>query len=995
MTFTKSTLHLKHVVVIVMALMHLTTSAQDRCATVELLVKKRGTSAVRETDEQFEQWMNQRSALRRGRAQRSSAYVIPVVFHVIHKGEAVGTGVNIPDAQLISQIAVLNRDFNRNNNDASSTPAEFASVAGHMNINFVLARQDPGGNPTSGIVRVRGSKNQWSTSDESTLKALSYWPAEDYLNIWITDLSSTLLGYAQFPVSNLAGLEDAEDNRLTDGVVVDYSVVGSNEDGTFNLTTNFNKGRSATHEVGHYFGLRHIWGDDNGSCSGSGDYVDDTPNQGNSTDGCPSHPQISCTLHSMFQNYMDYTNDACMNLFTAGQVERMITVMENSPRRASLLLSSGADDPAPSPNDVALISVSSPSSLLCEPTVKPVIRILNKGTLAISKLSIAFSAGNESVVSDIVLQRALPTGDSADVLLNAFEFQAGNIAFNASVVTVNNVPDVKQSDNTLAGVTYLYYEGSIPYRENFDGTPGDWHLLDSTPEWQATTANGSKALFTNAYTATKSDPAVAITPRFVIDKGPAYMIFDVAYSALSSTDVTALAVYALKPCSDNVEGATLLYKKSGVDLATTSSSSSRFVPSATTWRQEVVDLSPVIGWDQVRFAIVTTTSEGNDLYLDNFQVVNDVHEDVVLSDITEFSPVSCDTLNSARLTVLNRGASTLDHLEVSYKVNGELIDVAAFESLGVSPGAATTLNITDIPTALHENTLVFELVRPNGLFDTHDDDNAFQVTTAVNTDSDIIPYRETFDSDVGTWTSISPYGGSKWIINTTNSGGSMVLRPGSEEDIRSSWLASPSLDFTNATEASLFFDYSRLPASVKGLMESRADSSDTLNIMVSTDCGVSYSRHATFPLPFNSEGIVTPESATQWTREYVNLSQYAGQAAVRIAFVLDHPDASVFVDNVEFFLSADSTPVAVVQPFEVYGTDPSVPGDFYITFHLEERQNVSYSLLDMTGRSLSTNMLTDVLNQTFQVKPEVSAGIYLLRVQIGAKAYTNRVYIDQ
>ncbi|MEJ1242038.1 T9SS type A sorting domain-containing protein [Chryseolinea sp. T2] len=109
---------------------------------------------------------------------------------------------------------------------------------------------------------------------------------------------------------------------------------------------------------------------------------------------------------------------------------------------------------------------------------------------------------------------------------------------------------------------------------------------------------------------------------------------------------------------------------------------------------------------------------------------------------------------------------------------------------------------------------------------------------------------------------------------------------------------------------------------------------------------------------------------------------------------INHPGNAVFLNNVEFFVSADSTPVAIDQPFTVYGTDPSIPGDFYITFHLGERQDVSYALLDMTGRSLTTVQLSDVLNQTYQVQPPVSAGIYLLRIQIGTQAYTSRVFIE-
>src|SRR5690606_29195746 len=138
----------------------------------------------------------------------------------------------------------------------TNTPTEFLGVAGSLDIKFELAKRTPEGLPTNGIVRVEGTKSTWTLSDNFMLKSLSYWPAEDYLNIWVTDLAGLLIGYAQFPVSTLPGLDESPDNRLTDGVVVDYKNFGSSDHGSFNLDPNYNKGRTATHEVGHFFGLK-------------------------------------------------------------------------------------------------------------------------------------------------------------------------------------------------------------------------------------------------------------------------------------------------------------------------------------------------------------------------------------------------------------------------------------------------------------------------------------------------------------------------------------------------------------------------------------------------------------------------------------------------------------------------------------------------------------------------------------------------------------------
>src|SRR5690606_8895359 len=137
--------------------------------------------------------------------------------------------------------------------------------------------------------------------------------AEQYMNIWVCNLTDQFLGYAQTPESDLQGMENSSTNRKTDGVVVTHQAFGSVDDGAFDLDPVFNKGRTATHEIGHFLGLNHIWGDDAG-CNGS-DYVNDTPNQGNRTQGCPTHPKTdNCGEVIMFQNFLDYTDDRCMNL---------------------------------------------------------------------------------------------------------------------------------------------------------------------------------------------------------------------------------------------------------------------------------------------------------------------------------------------------------------------------------------------------------------------------------------------------------------------------------------------------------------------------------------------------------------------------------------------------------------------------------------------------------------------------------------------------------
>lgn len=261
------------------------------------------------------------------RLQGSGAIItIPVAFHVIYRT----TAQNISDAQINAQIKQLNDDYRHINSDRSATPSAFQGAVGDMEIQFCLATRDPNGNATTGITRTSTTKASFTDATFETEKPTTIWDRDKYLNLWSANLSGGLLGYAQFPGGP----------ATTDGVVLLYSSVGSiDQPGT---ATNFKLGRTASHEIGHWLNLYHIWGDDDPSCEGS-DQVCDTPNQTSASSGCPSYPKTdACTASApgvMFMNYMDYSYDNCLNMFTYGQKRRMIATLNDS--RASLLSSNG------------------------------------------------------------------------------------------------------------------------------------------------------------------------------------------------------------------------------------------------------------------------------------------------------------------------------------------------------------------------------------------------------------------------------------------------------------------------------------------------------------------------------------------------------------------------------------------------------------------------------------------------------------------------------
>jgi hypothetical protein len=272
-------------------------------------------------------------------ATRTSVVRIPVVVHVLHHTDAE----DLDQSQVDSQIAALNRDFRLLNEDRDQIPAPFRVFAADALVEFALAVRDPQGNPTSGITRTQTSKTAFPFDPFDPLATekldamikfdgfgKAAWPRDSYLNMWTCTISGGLLGYAQFP----GGPE------ATDGVVIANTAFGSGgiAEAPYDL------GRTAVHEVGHWLNLLHIWGDDDGGCSGS-DNVDDTPNQADANGSdvrLPDFPHITCDNGpngDMFMDYMDYVDDDTMLMFTKGQVERMNATLTGP--RTSLMSSSG------------------------------------------------------------------------------------------------------------------------------------------------------------------------------------------------------------------------------------------------------------------------------------------------------------------------------------------------------------------------------------------------------------------------------------------------------------------------------------------------------------------------------------------------------------------------------------------------------------------------------------------------------------------------------
>jgi Pregnancy-associated plasma protein-A/Secretion system C-terminal sorting domain len=257
---------------------------------------------------------------------------IPVVVHVIHNqvNNAI-LGTNISDEQIYSQIKVLNEDYRRKEGTMGFNSS---TIGADTEIEFFLASVDPDGKPSSGITRsysLKTSFNIINDNDRLTMSNLSYWDSNKYLNIWVAPLSSGYIGYGEFPYAETIEGLDIESNENLDGVYIDYTTFGK-KTGT-NTKGLYSFGRTATHEVGHWLGLYHTWGDER--CGT--DYVADTPQAAAANSSAFCRDVFStCSgtrTRNLIEDYMDYSPDSCMNIFTQGQKDRMRAALDFSKRR--------------------------------------------------------------------------------------------------------------------------------------------------------------------------------------------------------------------------------------------------------------------------------------------------------------------------------------------------------------------------------------------------------------------------------------------------------------------------------------------------------------------------------------------------------------------------------------------------------------------------------------------------------------------------------------
>ncbi|MCU0437357.1 MAG: M43 family zinc metalloprotease [Raineya sp.] len=734
--------------------------AQEKCASHKHEEEMRKKYPQLGTKDDFENWMARKIAERQSNfTKRVAPYKVPVIIHVIHAGEAVANNsVNIPYGQAMSQIRVLNQDFQKTNPDFSSNVlAIFQARAGSLDITFEPATKDPNGVPLTevGVNRINGAtaswgggRTSWSTADcDNILKPNTIWDPTQYCNIWVVRFSGSddtgLFGYAQFPQgSTLPGVPGGG-TALTDGVVINWRAFGSNYDAagvalptpyvsSANLIcSNCDRGRTLTHEIGHWLGLRHIWGDGEAGCANpnNNDYCQDTPfttSSNNPTTGCPARLNKCTSLEPSYgnvdtpdqrENYMDYSSDGCMGMFSINQLQRVETVLLNSPRRVELLTSTAA---APiNPNAITANFTASTISTCAGQSVT----FTNTSTAGSSAAPINSWTWNFDVTG---VGGATPPSPATFSGQNppAVTFTTpGTYQVRLTISNGTTTDDEIKNITILAG-------NALPITTGFEGSASGWTVGNSggSANWSISNTvgqTGTGSAWVNLFNVNIGTNSLYLYPPLadLQGYGSASFQFYVAYTTYNA-DYATLTLEASTNCGTSY---TTLWTKTGTALSTTSptSTTSNWTPTAAQWRLENVDISSLIGNRNVQFRFKLTDNFSNNIYIDN----------VNISGVSSSPPTTPSGLTATAVSSSQINLSWTDNAtnETGYKVERSPDGSTGWAEIAGSLPAGTTSYSN---TGLTANTTYHYRVRANNGTLNSAYSNVANATTLPNPPSD-------------------------------------------------------------------------------------------------------------------------------------------------------------------------------------------------------------------------------------------------------------------
>lgn len=974
----------------------------EKCGAVLMEKMQEEKLGVYGTVDYFESWMKGNIEKRQNRPkaffrQQNEVRTIPVVVHVIHNGTNIGIGSNIPLSQIEAQIRILNEDFRRLNPDANLTSAEFLPVAADANIEFVLAKQDVRGFPTDGINRVLGPKNSYGTGDLISIGQIALWPPEEYLNIWVLPFTSPIIGIASPPITSLPGWGGNPWPREIDGIWVDYRYFG--EGGN---AVSGSSGRTATHEIGHFLGLRHVWGD--GGCDVD-DFVEDTPLQAGSNSICRiNNPRFTCDSRDMNENYMDYTADACMNIFTLGQVARMDVVLEESPRRASLVNNRATIAPILQPNDLTFESAIEPQNYICDLSFSPQFELLNVGNNRVTSATVEIK-NNEVLIQNRTFNFDIGSGETTIITFEPITLNPTNNNFEANILLVNGTTDPNPNNNIFTSTPVFQPTISLPYLLDLNTFDQSWEIKnpDTNFTWEETEVviDGipEKTIFIRNYEyEAVGEQDFFISPPFDLSLiSNAQLTFNLAHGPYDAQGFGDFMVVAISTdCGNSFDIAGAPYDKDVEFLETTDATLDEFIPtSSNQFRREVVNLSKYAGLSNIRIAFIAINGYGNNIYLKDIELLTEeeYRYDAVMTELVTPAPIGNNSHQNETISLTNTGNLPISGFVFNRVINGLSQNFLA-RGDDLQPGETTNITLPK-STRTGLNRLEYNLLYPS--FDQNDRE-PINLRKFVMIDSEIIlaPWRQNFNNltSLSPWISINPQNNlESWVLSATQTGatGTNVARIESEATNNSFWIGSPIFDLTGSRQASVFFDRAA------GIMNENA----VFKVMVSSDGGGSYQevyRKIGSEITTIESPEANPNNIAEFERDYVNLTEYAGsnKQQVRLAFVVENGDLTngpVFLNNVELFLSANEQPVDPGLGNTIIFPNPT-DDLFNIVFNFNEFETVNIQIFSPTGALVQNVDYPNTLNQTYTfTSKQFSKGLFIVKITSRSITETRKLFI--
>lgn len=590
----------------------------QRCATDEIMVELMDQyPEIREARKKSIVTWDSLEHLLSSSKKSAVVYQLPVVFHIVYNSEYD----NISKAQVLDGLRILNEDFRRQNSDANKTRNQFLPVAADVEIEFVLATRDPNGNPTNGITRTKSGRSVLTDDNvgSKTVKTVVQpWDRNRYLNIWVVNsidqgVSNNVLGYAYLASDIWNGPSFFQ---ARDGMVVRHDALGS-----IGTAANAGRiGRTLPHEIGHYLDLLHPFGDAPYGCNKS-DYVNDTPFLDGPSFGCNLN-KSTCGSLDQIENYMDYADDECVNMFTIGQKNRMRYAVDNY--RALLKHPSTAS-----------------STGIINPSITPATATLNMEAPGICPgEQVLFDELSENSPAT-TWQWYFPGGQPATSSVpNPVVVYPNAGTYDVTLVVSNSAGSDSATYEDFVRVRPYYTGNEASYFESFEGNFQNSGAMINSPEdntgfvvTSQAAIDGSKSLYLDNFTAAAYAPMTTIkgggardefiTPIiFPMFAKNLIMTFEYAFAARqSSSNYDALRVYGSEDC-----GATwnlIRIFQSGVLRTAPDVPSQPFTPSAGQWRTGLVPLAGYDGKGPVLIKLEFENGGGNNFYIDKIDVTAD------------------------------------------------------------------------------------------------------------------------------------------------------------------------------------------------------------------------------------------------------------------------------------------------------------------------------------------------------------------------------------